>query len=172
LGNYPVRPIEEQEKQYLLQNSHLTSKRIIQDLRESIWALKKNEIPFVAFCDKLKSSIQHLNSPQQTLIIRFEEHIDASMLGPEEALNLLRICQEATHNSIRHSKGSNLKITLKSDAGHYEIILEDDGIGFSKQKKVAQCFGLENMKHRAAEIGAKLLIESAINNGTKVSISK
>lgn len=168
----PVRPIEEEEKQQILQNSHLTSKRIIQELRESIWALKKDEIPFVAFCDKLKSSIQHLHTSQQTLQIRFEENIDASMVGPEEALNLLRICQEATHNAMRHSKGSNLIITLKCVAGHYEIILEDDGIGFNLQKQVAQCFGLENMKHRAAEIGATLHIETAINIGTKVSLSK
>jgi signal transduction histidine kinase len=88
--------------------------------------------------------------------------IDMTEAGPglpaTTGLRVLRILQEALSNALRHSGGTRLRITVRSECADGVDILtahvEDDGRGLSDKAKPRR--GMSNMIRRAREAGATL----------------
>jgi signal transduction histidine kinase len=95
-------------------------------------------------------------------------------LGDQRELVLYRIFQESIHNIISHSKAQNVKIILQYSPEVFNLILQDDGIGFC-QEDVEQSggIGIKNMRNRATLIGAKLSILTSLDEGclTRVTLA-
>jgi len=165
-------PLAENEKKTLLNSGLTTTKDAIHDLREAIWAMKKSNLSFIDFADKLKTNLRHFSKHDRTVSITFQEKLKGTLLSPHEGLNLLRICQEAVSNAFNHSQCSKIEVNLKSEADRYKITITDDGIGFDLQNQQGEHYGLINMQHRAQAIGATLKIITQPGKGTTVSVIK
>jgi signal transduction histidine kinase len=89
-------------------------------------------------------------------------------LPPEMQHNLLRICQEAMSNAVRHGHPSRVDIELMYQDGHISASVRDDGCGFSVEESSADSghFGLTVMEERARRIGGQLRIASRPGEGT------
>jgi len=91
--------------------------------------------------------------------------------SPKKALQILRILQEATTNTQKHAKASEVSISLEETEreGKSTIILtySDNGIGFDMEEQ-KDGYGLRNMVSRAAEAGIALAIESDLAKGTHI----
>ena len=151
-----------------------TAKNLVADLRETIWAMKKESIMLDELADKLKSLLQAqcVLKPQMDVVITENIRKNYSF-SPTEALNIFRTCQEAIVNSIRHSQAEKISFIIESDITEdFSFTIEDNGKGFDQQKHYTNHYGLENMMHRAVESGANLVISSTPGKGTKVVISK
>ncbi|MBS1599377.1 MAG: hypothetical protein JST75_14220 [Bacteroidetes bacterium] len=163
---------EDEKKRLSVVND--TAKNLVDDLRETIWAMKKESINLDELADKLKSFLQSqfILHPQVETVIH--ENIQGKYkFSPTEALNVFRICQEAISNSFRHSQAEKIFLTIQSENDKvYSITIEDNGKGFVRQQQYNGHYGLENMTNRARESGAKLVIDSAPLKGTKISVSK
>ncbi|MDP4285812.1 MAG: histidine kinase [Bacteroidota bacterium] len=163
---------EEESKRLSIVND--TAKNLVTDLRETIWAMKKESIMLDELADKLKSFLQAqcILQPQIEMIIT--ENIEKKYsFSPIEALNIFRICQEAIVNSIRHSKASKICFNIQSGNDEsFSFTIEDNGKGFILEQQYSNHYGLENMKHRANESGMSLFIQSTPGTGTKVTITK
>ncbi len=169
----PDSTLTEHERKKRFGNITQLSKDVTRDLRETIWALNKEEISFSDLTDKLKLIAQKLMSVHPKVILNFNSKgIEPRILAPEEALNLLRICQEAIHNSIKHSGMNTLEISWQCYKEYFEIVVQDDGQGFIHKVNNQGHYGLENMRKRAEEIGASLKIISSKHTGTAVILSK
>jgi PAS domain S-box-containing protein len=85
--------------------------------------------------------------------------------------SLFRIFQESLTNVVRHSAASNLIVNLSQQNDHILLYIEDNGIGFNKEK-VGQkrTLGILGMKERSAMIGGKYEITSAEGKGTIVTV--
>lgn len=137
-----------------------------------IWALKKSEISFSDFTDKLKLIAQQQVSILPSIDLNFYDGgTDSQVLKPDEALHLLRICQEAIHNAVKHSGLTRLDVSWQSGNGKYQICIKDDGGGFSVNQKENDHYGLENMKQRAKEIEAVFSIVTEQGIGSSVSVN-
>jgi two-component system, LuxR family, sensor kinase FixL len=86
------------------------------------------------------------------------------------AVHIYRIAQEATSNAARHghAKRIDIKLRLEDDLGILQI--EDDGQGFSIEKK-PNGLGLRTMGYRATVIKGALNIDSKPGIGTVVTCS-
>lgn len=169
----PVTPLNELEKSKRLEEVSRISKDVITHLRETIWALKKSEISFSDLTDKLKLIAQQQVSILPSIDLNFRDRgVDSLQLKPDEALNLLRVCQEAIHNAIKHSGLKKLDISWHCRNGNYEVSIKDDGRGFNQVSNSSEHYGLENMKQRAAEIEAAIAINTEVGSGTTITISK
>jgi signal transduction histidine kinase len=81
------------------------------------------------------------------------------------------IFKEAMTNAFKYSNARNVKLSLhKIDDGGYEMIFEDDGIGFYTGE-IQKSNGLKNIRERADRINAVLRIHSVKNEGTKIVLS-
>ena len=93
---------------------------------------------------------------------------DAQVFGPDKALQLYRILQEACTNALKHGQPDRIAVTLaRSDSG-IELSLSDNGRGFDPSTAQAGR-GLSNMRYRAERIGAQIRIVSSAA-GTRVSL--
>ncbi|MCG2431286.1 sensor histidine kinase [Aequorivita xiaoshiensis] len=83
---------------------------------------------------------------------------------------LFRILQEFFSNTIKHSKASNLTVTLDYTDNQLTICAKDDGIGFD-DNDVFLGIGLKNMKTRAKLINSTLSINSKREQGTTLHLN-
>ena len=93
--------------------------------------------------------------------------------GPERALNLLRILQEAVTNALKHSEASCIQLlatveTIEGNQSHIIISVKDNGKGFIAQNIPGN--GLSNMQHRARKIKAGFSIDAG-QEGTCVMVT-
>ncbi len=92
-------------------------------------------------------------------------------LGEDTEIQILRIIQEALWNIRKHSQAKTVRIMLRHGYnGRYHILVEDDGVGISKQIYGAsgEHVGLTIMRERAERIGGTLRVESEAGEGTRV----
>jgi signal transduction histidine kinase len=87
----------------------------------------------------------------------------------ENRRNIYLFCKEAINNAVKYSQGSLLELTIKETNGKLEFSVRDNGKGFDAVM-VKRGNGLENMQKRADEIGAKLTLQSKLNEGAMVSM--
>ncbi|MES1217124.1 MAG: PAS domain S-box protein [Bacteroidota bacterium] len=83
-----------------------------------------------------------------------------------------RIFQESLTNVARHSKASNVKVSLKYRENNFVLTIEDDGKGFDKHKIAdKRTLGLLGMKERTAMTGGAYDIISAPGKGTTIVVT-
>ena len=171
----PSQNISDAERLNNLGAISLTSKEVIFTLRETIWALNKEEISLEELSDKLKAFTQKLFALNRSCILQYTETLTDKnlVLSPSEAIHLFRICQEAITNSLKYANAGAMDISIHSANGRYNINIADDGIGFEPNiNKTTAHYGLENMKFRADEIACDFSINTMPGKGTKIIISK
>ena len=84
------------------------------------------------------------------------------------AAHLYYIAQEAVLNAVKHGKAARVTISLKHIDGHFELIIQDHGIGFQNGHGVSQGMGIRIMQYRAKTIGATLDLKTSLTSGTRV----
>ena len=96
-------------------------------------------------------------------------------LDPSWALQVLRIVQEALTNVVKHASAHRITIGAQpavDEAGRPMVLvtIADDGAGFDPAR-ARRGRGLNNLRQRAADLGASLDIRSEPGRGTCVSLS-
>jgi signal transduction histidine kinase len=97
----------------------------------------------------------------------------APRLAPSAEVQLLRIVQEALANVRKHAGASRVAVRLREVDEAVEAVVEDDGAGFEPAALGPAAFprfGLATMRERAEAIGGTFAVDSALGEGTRVSI--
>ncbi len=168
----PVALGSENEK-HRLSAVNKIAKEVISDLRETIWAIKKESVHLDELADRLKLYIRTQTGLYPAIDFRVNESIQSDIcFSPTNALNIFRIFQEATSNILKHANATELKLTIQSVRNDsFSLTIEDNGCGFVQAAAVKDHYGLENMRSRANDMGAVLLITSGKNSGTRITLS-
>ncbi len=165
-------PLTGEEQKKRLQIINETSHGLMRSLRETIWALSRDQINIEEFSDKLKAYIQSFIQFQPGMHFRVLENIEYNIsLKPVQALNIFRIFQEGVNNALKYSKAKNLELNVVAKSHQFEIRLEDDGIGFKPDRINGEHFGLQIMENRAKEAGYIFTIKTAIDKGTAITVA-
>jgi signal transduction histidine kinase len=92
---------------------------------------------------------------------------------PEASLEtketLLRICQEALHNVVKHARATTVRVRLQVRDADLLLDITDDGVGFDGARELPGHFGLGSMRERALGVGGAVEIVSAPGRGTRVT---
>jgi GAF domain-containing protein len=80
-----------------------------------------------------------------------------------------RIAQEALANIARHAHARQARVTLAAGQPA-RLLIADDGQGFQPEQIAAGSFGLHSMRERAANIGARLEVRSAVGQGAEIVV--
>jgi ligand-binding sensor domain-containing protein/signal transduction histidine kinase len=94
-------------------------------------------------------------------------------VSPRIEEELLRIGQEAVANAVRHAAASRIDVQLVYESARVSLRVEDDGRGFTPATGTngpEGHYGIRGMRERAGEIDAALSLESAVGEGTRVSV--
>ena len=166
--------LSDEEKKRRLGKVNETAKSTITDLRETIWAMKKETVEIEELADRLKLYAQNQLAHKENIKLVVKENVAAKLtLSPKEALNIFRIFQEAINNAVKYSDATEIRLSVSVETPlRYSISVQDNGKGFDPTVSYPCHYGLENMKERAGEIQLKLAITSQKNGGTMVMLSK
>ena len=89
------------------------------------------------------------------------------VLQPKIKQNLYLIIKEVLNNILKHAKPKTITLKIEMIRNEIHISVEEDGIGFDIEKVRNKGHGLTNMKSRAEEIDAKIIISSEIGKGSQ-----
>jgi signal transduction histidine kinase len=172
--------------------SHLTKEQMktgqMTEIEKSLNVMQQSSAQMV---DKLNDIVWLINPEQdslQKLVTRLEEYatdmaaiknmkvkitvpdkIAEINLPIDSRRNIYLFCKEAINNAVKYSNGSLLELTVMKVDNKLEFSVSDNGKGFDAVM-VRRGNGLENMQKRADEIGAKLTLQSKLNEGASLSL--
>jgi len=114
-------------------------------------------------------------SATESITIAFHVNGVEQRLPPETELALFRMAQEGLSNLTRHAQANRGAITLDFKAREVCLTIDDDGVGFEVPESPAEFapgghFGLLGMHERAELVAARLEIESAPGQGTRLKV--
>lgn len=139
----------------------------MQQLRDSIWALNKEEMTITMLAERFKDWTHKMLAVQHTGL-RFETDMEQDItLDAIKALNLFRLLQEAIHNVLKHAEATEIFVTILSRNNKISCQVHDNGKGFTRSETEGS--GLQNMHTRAKECGGVLTIQSELNKGTTIT---
>ena len=95
---------------------------------------------------------------------------DEVEIDKKASIVLFRILQEFFSNTIKHSKATNLEVTLNYKIDKLILFAKDNGVGFLINEK-KEGIGLSNIKNRIKLIGAEVNFVTAENKGTSIEIT-
>lgn len=90
-------------------------------------------------------------------------------LPPPVQVGLLRAAQEALANIRKHAGASSATVALRYTSGSVRLTVRDDGRGFDPDAR-ADGHGLDNIRHRAEQVGGTCEVRSAPGSGTEVML--
>jgi len=96
------------------------------------------------------------------------------MLPKDSEINLFRIVQESLGNIVKHSRTTDVTVSLTLTGSKLLLIIADNGIGFGQDTRPddasAGGFGLIGISERAMLLGGKARIESTPGRGTRIHV--
>ncbi len=137
----------------------------IGELRRTVWLINKPSVSFEEWVVKLREYYKKVSR----VIIQYNQAFGDKQLTSEEATILFRITQEAVNNSLKYANADHIKIVLHADDFGIAMNITDNGRGFDI-RNIAKGFGLDNIQQHAAELNASFTIESALGEGTDISV--
>lgn len=140
----------------------------IEELRELSKNLTDERLQVSSFISILQLEAERIISTGKCKAI-LEENINLDF-KPTTKIFLLRIVQEFIQNSLKHSNCTIIRIRLSESEHYFDLILEDNGIGFNAFDNKNKGSGLNNMKRRTQMLGASYQLQSEKDKGTKLSI--
>lgn len=120
----------------------------------------------------LKALVEELDA-RSSAPVYIEVSAENLQLPDDVALAVFRITQEALNNAIRHADASEIAVRLTQYPDRLRLTVTDDGQGIrggvEPARFVAQGhYGLAGMRERAAMIGGKFEVQTAVDYGTAV----
>jgi signal transduction histidine kinase len=97
-----------------------------------------------------------------------------SGLGAEGNAVVYRAVRELLTNVFKHAKHPSARVTLEAKDNTLRVSVEDQGIGFhlaTLQQAESQGFGLMSVQEQIKRLGGNVEIQSAPNQGTRVTMS-
>ncbi len=152
-----------------------TLRETISDMRNIIYDLRPMALDDLGLETTIRRAVDIIdrNTDMKVSLNISGEPID---LKAVYALTILRIVQEASNNSIKHSKGKHLDIKFIYDTDKILLCIEDDGIGFDidnvprPEKNMNNGFGISMMKERVLLLSGNIAIDSRKDFGTRISV--
>lgn len=146
--------------------------RFAQYLRRNLDVVSNKSM--VQFKDELEHTQTYLWLEQlrfgQVLQVKFDIETDQFFIPP---LSLQPIVENAVkHGVTKKIGGGTVSISTRDKGNYYEIVVQDDGLGFDEQKiheDGEAHIGIHDVRKRISEIkGSTLMVNSRVGEGTVV----
>jgi len=141
----------------------------MKELREIVYKLSWRKNGENAFLNDISRYIDEISKLTGVRIL-FSSSGDQALLSCDMKRILCRITREAVGNAIRHSKCSNINVSIDIDDSSTKVEIKDNGRGFEINKDFSSTgLGLKNIYNLINSSGGKIDIASQCGIGTVMS---
>ncbi|MEM6884801.1 MAG: ATP-binding protein, partial [Verrucomicrobiota bacterium] len=149
--------------QGMLRHCREESREAIMDLRGGL--LEKMDLP-AALRKELPVLVEECRAKLEVTVTGEIRRFQA-----KAERHIFRIAKEAVTNAVRHASPSNIEVELHFRPKAFELLIEDDGIGFEVERlSKSERFGLQGMRERANRVQGLIEIKSSRGQGTLVRL--
>ena len=145
-----------------------TARKVIRDVRRTIYALRPLDWSETGFLPSLRQFIRGFAEQIGWQVAIGFQDINVS---PTQEPIVFRLVQESLNNVAKHAEANQVWINLapSEDGRWLTLIIRDDGCGFDIATISGHGFGLSQMRSRVESFGGAFQIESKLGQGTAVS---
>lgn len=147
------------------------AKSTIIELRDTIWAMNSKQISNEDLKDRIHNFLEKAQDISNTIKFNFtiNEKLIHYSFNSLMGINVYRSMQEAVNNAIKYAEATEINISINEEKDQIIFIVSDNGNGFESHS-VEHGNGLYNMRKRMEEISGKILIQSTLKQGTKITL--
>ena len=159
-----------------------TARDLTRAMEEVVWAVSPRHDSLDSLVTYLGTFAQDFAAASQLRCrLDLPPNLSELSLGSQVRHNVFLAFKEALHNVAKHAAASEVRISLKVEAGHFVLLVEDNGRGFRSDEPPSAAVapegrparllpgnGLANMRSRMVEIGGHCEIQSQFGLGTRV----
>jgi signal transduction histidine kinase len=147
-----------------------SSRKMLDAMADIVWTINPENDQLEKIIMRMRSFAYELLGAKQ-IDFEFESDDDVSniKLPMEARRNLYLIFKEATNNMVKYAGANKAMFAIKTEKDKLTMIIRDYGRGFDMNKEMLGN-GLKNMRKRAMDIGAQLLVHSLPGKGTTVKL--
>jgi len=153
------------------------ARSMTRQLDEIVWAVDPAN-------DSLEETISYICKFAQDYLglagvrcrLEVPETVPRLPMSAAERHNLFLVVKEALNNIIKHAQASEVWLRIKQETDALLLLIEDNGRGFAEEAKAGSTVtgvgghGIQNMKQRMAQIGARFEQQSEPGKGTRVRL--
>ncbi len=141
----------------------------LQEVRALSKSLNNDVIEYNGLEESVKNELARFDR-LSVLKTSFEVEGRKAEISAKDTIILFRILQEFFSNVLKHANADAVKVKFVYSASALKIEIKDNGVGFDPEE-IQKNSGLINMQSRANLINAQLVLNSAINSGTSLTIN-
>lgn len=155
----------------LLETIGENSRKMLDAMADIVWTINPENDQFEQIVLRMRSfAFELLGAKNIDFEFKADEDVSKMKLSMDVRKNLYLIFKEALNNMAKYSRANKALFDIKEDKNVLSMLIHDNGKGFD-MLQTTPGNGLRNMKKRADEIGAKLLIDSNPDKGTTIQLN-
>lgn len=143
---------------------------VTENLQDIIWVIKSGTHYLEDIIIRIKEyAVKLCDAKNIYLTVTLPPELCHIKFSIEQTRNICLIFKEAINNSVKYSEGTQILFKVEKNGRNIQFQLADNGIGFNLGVvKIGN--GLVNIRKRALDLDAELIINSNHKSGTSVSI--
>ncbi len=147
------------------------SRKIVESMSDIVWTINPANDSFEKIIVRMRSfAHQLLKAKKVEYTFEVDEQLNRVTLPMQVRKNFYLVFKEAVTNVVKYSGASRVAISLVQEDKAIVFRIKDNGIGIPVNAET-QGNGLMNMKRRAEEINALLLVRSSQQEGTGIEMT-
>lgn len=162
--------MEKTEHQQVVRKIKENAQQVQEGLSDIVWSVKagSDQIEDV-FARMFQFGSTLAESKGFAFSFETDTQIQNLKLDMQTRKNLYLIFKEAMNNAAKYSNSSIVEVHTMREDIHIKLTIKDNGRGFDPEF-IKKGNGLANMHQRAAQINGQLIIRSAMDEGTTITL--
>ena len=163
---------EQEEANEILNEIADLATESVKNLRYTMWSLdeKNNALSNVLFKLREYANLFAKRHDLQ-LVLAFPNQIPEQDLEGKQRRELFLFFKEALNNIKKYAEASTIDIIMKISDSNLKIQIKDNGKGFNLVEKKGTGKGLLTMEERAINLNGQLVIKTAPEEGTRLTLN-
>lgn len=160
------------ERELFIDKLEKSANELVHKVNEVVWALNVQNDTLLDMLSYIKDFSEELlaNTGIRYQINDVPGDLENKPVGAVLRRNTFLVVKECLNNVIKHSKATQVSVSIFKNEEYLHLNISDNGIGFSEGNSKKQGNGLKNMYKRMKETGGMLEIKSIPGQGTDVLI--
>ncbi len=142
--------------------------RVVSEVRETLYDIRTDVSVDRSGLATLQEFLDRVRTRNPELHVTFTHDVTGNLPTRQER-EMWLIAQEAIVNVERHARASELIVRWTTNGHSAELVVIDNGRGFSGASGRVDSYGLRGLQERAAAIGARIEITSSHDKGTTIT---
>ncbi len=149
-----------------------TAGEVLDNLGEIIWAMNHENDTLDNLCAYLREyAAQSFELTSVNGYIDFPANVPSHPISAEFRRHVFLLVKEGLHNIVKHSGAMDANLMLTLPDSRLEILIADNGRGFTPDKVSQFGNGLQNMRQRVTEMNGTFDLQSQPGLGTQIKIT-